>query len=142
MKNKKVTLESTATAFHKWRETKRNADAPIPQELWQMVAEIYDHYPHTVICSTLNLKVAQLKTKGFVPNSRTFTNETTEEEATLSPFVHVPPPVDTPVVTPATVASICDMPSVEIQRTDGVKIIFKHHDNAQLTTVLQQLIGA
>ena len=107
-----------------------------------MVAEIYNHYPHTVICNTLNLKVAQLKTRGFVPNSQTFTNETTEEEATPPPFVHVPPTVDTPVVTSPPVTPCSDMPSVEIQRPDGVKIIFKHHDNAQLTTVLQQLIGA
>ena len=83
MRNKKITLESTATAFHKWRETKRNAGDPIPQELWKMVAEIYDHYPHTVICSTLSLKVAQLKTRGFVPNSQTFTNETTEYNGPL-----------------------------------------------------------
>lgn len=142
MKNKKITLESTATAFHKWRETKRNAGDPIPQELWQMVAEIYDHYPHTVICSTLNLKVAQLKTKGFVPNSRTCANETTEEEATPSPFVHVPPTGGTSVAASPPATPRSDIPSVEIQRTDGVKIIFKHHDNAQLTAVLQQLIGA
>ena len=50
-----------------------------------------------LICSKLNLKVAQLKTRGFVPNSQAFTNESTEEAAP-SPFVHVPPTVDNPIV--------------------------------------------
>ena len=106
-----------------------------------MVHQIYDHYPHTLICSKLNLKVAQLKSKGFVPNSQDFT-ETPTEETTASPFVHIPPTVDTPVVTSPLVSSTRVMPSIEIHRPNGVKIIFKHHDNAQLTTILQQLIGA
>jgi hypothetical protein len=137
MKNKKVTLESTAAAFNKWRETKRNTGDAIPLELWEMVIQIYDHYPHTLICSKLNLKVAQLKSKGLVPNSQDFTAKTTEETA-ASPFVHVPPTADKP----AAVSPSSDMPSVEIHRPDGVKIVFKHHDNAQLILVLQQLIGA
>ena len=141
MKNKKVTLESTATAFNKWRETKRNAGDAIPPDLWEMVAQIYDHYPHTTLCNKLNLKVAQLKSKGFVPNSRDFTAEATEDD-TPSAFVHVPPTVDEPTTTPHSVTPNIDMPSVEIQRPDGVKIIFKHHDSVQLATVLQQLIGA
>ena len=141
MKNKKITIESTATAFNKWRETKRKTGDPIPPELWEMVHQIYDHYPHTLICNKLNLKVAQLKSKGFVPNSQDFT-ETPTEDTTASPFVHVSPTVDTPVVTPPPVSPNSDIPSVEIHRPDGVKIAFKHHDNAQLTTVLQQLIGA
>ena len=141
MKNKKITLESTATAVNKWRETKRTTGDPIPPELWEMVHPIYDHYPHTLICNKLNLKVAQLKSKGFVPNSHDFTEASTEE-TTTSPFVHVPPTADSPVVTSAPVASSSEIPSVEIHRLDGVKIVFKHHDNVQLTTVLQQPIGA
>lgn len=138
MKNKKITLESTATAFNKWRETKRKTGDPIPPELWEMVHQIYDHYPHTLICSKLNLKVAQLKSKGFVPNSQDFATEDT----TASPFVHVPPTADNPVVTSAPISPSSAMPSIEIHRPNGVKIVFKHHDTAQLTTVLQQLIGA
>jgi len=141
MKNKKITIESTATAFNKWRETKRKTGDPIPPELWEMVHQIYDHYPHTLICNKLNLKVAQLKSKGFVPNSHDFTEESTEE-TTASPFVHVPPTADSPVVTSPPMSPSSDIPSVEIHRPDGVKIVFKHHDTAQLTTILQQLIGA
>lgn len=141
MKNKKITLESTTSAFNKWRETKRNTGDAIPSELWEMVAQIYDHYPHTLICSKLNLKVAQLKSKGFVPNSQDFAAKTTEETA-ASPFLHVPPTDTKPALTSPPVSPCSDMPSVEIHRPDGVKIVFKHHDNAQLTLVLQQLIGA
>ncbi len=141
MRNKKVTLESTTIAFNKWRETKRKAGDAIPSELWDMVAEIYDHYPHTLICNTLNLKVAQLKSKGLAPNSHDFTADTIEDAAP-SPFVHVPPTVDDSVIASPPIVPSSDMPSVEIQRPDGVKIIFKHHDNLQLTTALQQLIGA
>ena len=141
MKNKKITLESTTSAFNKWRETKRNTGDAIPSELWEMVIQIYDHYPHTLICSKLNLKVAQLKSKGLVPSSQDFTADTTEEE-TASPFVHVALTTDKSVVTSPAIAPCGDKPSVEIHRPDGVKIVFKHHDNAQLTIVLQQLIGA
>ena len=64
MKNKKITLESTAIEFNKWRE-KRQAREAIPDTLWEMVAQIYDHYPHMILCQKLNLRLAQLTSKGF-----------------------------------------------------------------------------
>lgn len=156
MKNTKVTLESTTVEFNKWRE-RRKAGEVIPKRLWDMVAKIYDHYPHTILCQKLNLKVAQLKAKGFEPNSQGFMQETPEQNYSSS-FVHVPPVADketcvgAEVDTAATTVSpspqvttskmpVPELPSVEIHRPDGVKIIFKHHDNAQLATVLQQLTG-
>jgi len=140
MKNKKITLESTVLEFNKWRE-KRKTCEPVPDELWDMVAQIYDHYPHTVICQKLNLRIAQLKAKGFEPNSQDFISSTLEEDE-VSPFVHVPATVDKKVASTSSVSSLAQIPSVEIQRPDGTNIIFKHHDTAQLTLVLQQLLGA
>lgn len=137
MKNVSITLESTAIEFNKWRE-KRKAGEAIPDKLWEMVSTIYDHYPHTILCQKLNLKLSQLKSKGFSPNGKAFEQCSTESDSAPS-FVHVAPAVAESTVEPVVTM---DMPSVEIHRPDGVTIIFKHHDNAQLTTVLQQLIGA
>ena len=137
MKNEKITLESTALEFNKWRE-RRKAGEAVPDKLWKMVAKIYDHYPHTLLCQKLNLRLAQLKAKGFEPNSQDFISPLAEE-VEPSPFVHVPP-----VPTEATVASRpqTELPPIEIHRPDGFKLIFKPSSDQHLATIVQHFIGA
>lgn len=137
MKNKKITLESTAIEFNKWRE-KRKAGESVPETLWEMVAKIYDHYPHTLLCQKLNLRIAQLKSKGFEPNSDDFVSSTPEED-NPSAFVHMPPVQE--VVIDKSVANE-SMPAIEIHRPDGFKIIFKPNSNEHFSNIIQQFIGA
>lgn len=136
MKNQKITLESTAIEFNKWRE-KRHAREPVPDRLWSMVAQIYDHYPHTLLCQKLNLRLAQLKARGFEPNSTDFTPLPAEDEK-LSAFVHVPPEPERPIERPSTPV---EMSAIEIHRPDGTKIIFTPNSHEQLSTILHQFIG-
>lgn len=132
-----ITLESVSLEFNKWRE-KRKGSENIPEKLWKMVADIYYHYPHTLICQQLNLKAAQLKRRGLEPSGDELPIENETKVEMASHFVHVPATVNDSL--PA--APYSEIPCVEIHRPDGVRILFKHHDNSQLSAVLQQLIGA
>ena len=56
-------LEQVGKAFDNWRAS-RQANSPIPKELWALVDNIYHHYPRGNICSRLGVSSAQLKRRG------------------------------------------------------------------------------
>ncbi len=128
---KSINLESVTDEFDKWRSSKKPKER-IPDNLWELVSKIYGHYPRGLICKRLHVSSGQLNGRGF-------------KSKAVSPK-KLPPPIPFINVSPATtglptsIPVVSDTSCVEIHRTDGVKLVFKHPDIIQLSALFQQLV--
>jgi len=128
---KSINIDSVAAEFKKWRDTKKPNER-VPNNLWALVSKIYGHYPRGLICRRLHISTGQLQCRGFMPKA-----SSPKDQSSPVPFINV-----SPAVTGLSIAAsaVADTSCVEIHRTDGVKLVFKHPDIIQLSALLQQLV--
>ncbi|MHB1957114.1 MAG: hypothetical protein ACYCOU_25645 [Sulfobacillus sp.] len=67
MAHSPLTLEHVQAAFKQWRTTKRHGSTPIPQALWEQVAQLLEHYPKSQVLNRLGISTQQFKAKVKAP---------------------------------------------------------------------------
>lgn len=60
--NHALTLEAVQKDFQQWRLSRKKR-ASIPDDLWQRVFSLLNHYPISKICSALSLNTVQIRSK-------------------------------------------------------------------------------
>jgi hypothetical protein len=91
-----VTLETTKRAFAVWRLNKTRGDAPIPQQLWEMVRQLLSTHEVRTICSKLGITREQA-INYFASCTNEPTNQVNEDDielTSISNFVEVKPKFD------------------------------------------------
>lgn len=124
-----INIDTVVAEFAKWRSAKSGQE-PIPERLWQLVKEIYHHYPSGLLRKRLGISSSQLRSKGLgkpiKPN----------KQSAKPVFVKA----DLPVIAHST-----ELPNLnnnlEVQRQDGAKFLLKQCDSNTLAVLLQQFLG-
>ena len=91
-----VTLETTKRAFAVWRLNKAKGDAPIPQQLWEMVRQLLSTHEVRTICAKLGITREQainyFASRTNEPIKQV--NEDNTQPASINKFVEVKPKSD------------------------------------------------
>jgi len=132
-----VTLETTKRAFAVWRLNKAKGDAPIPQQLWEMVRQLLSTHEVRTICSKLGITREQA-INYFASHTNKSTNQVNEdniEPASLNKFVEVQPKFDQ-----VDDLNRDNMVSMTIEHINGSKMYIKA-DNISARSVVSSFLG-
>ena len=131
----KLTLQEVSAKFEEWRINKQNNNittAKIPNDLWQQVSELFDHYSLAKIRKTLNLNPRQLKSR--FQKYRSNKNSVKTIKTKHPTFI----PISIPQPKEETEPNFSG--KVEIKRSDGATISIEHLNQHTLTLLLTQFI--
>ena len=135
-KKTKLTLQEVSAKFEEWRTNKQMSNtttAKIPNDLWQQVSQLFNHYSLTKIRKTLNLNSRQLKSK-FQKYSSNYKNPVKTIKTKQPTFIPISIPQPKEEIEPNFIGK------VEIKRSDGATISIESLNQHTLTLLLTQFM--